>query len=620
MPVTINGFPPANGRVSPAKQSLNWARGTNYPEVASLAVSSTNATLVEVSVQKIGTSVDWIGIDGYNGDSFYIDDFSASKMLPIVLKNLESLTGNAYKAVIRFTFSNYEGADKMVDVEINLAISGSFGPQTDKSNYNVVFNRANNALTGDTTVNILNNGSNSPLTFWQPSNIFEPKSGFTSGFTIQDNASASIANNPNIPVTGNVSQQCRLLDVAGNYISAFAINLTVLDDNGIGVNPSSVSFDVIKGTEKSVVLDLINPIGFAFTVEKSPWLQTSVNAGNTSMQITITTSTDDLVAGSYNGFVNIKFANGTLVVPVSLLLRQFFTIGETLFCLDLKPVSFQLINPSAVHVKVSLSAVYNVMGKETVVAHSYSIPYVNEKASFDLGRKLHNFFPRFRDHLFGIASETEFCKAIVCDLVLEELDVDYKTIMTQNVNGLHFLPGKKPVKFPILTNYGHRKYNKNSDVFLSRVDNNRVVVQKIKPDADHEDITVADQTIDLYKYPDTYKPIQMHWENQNLAPDWFTFAGDYTVTANFTHITSKNVLNSLTEKFDTTKVKKLTINSGFILRHELPMLEEMVMQRLVFMNIEGKVYQAFNTTEKLVLQASGQTVIDRNLEFLIVEQ
>ncbi len=620
MPVIIDGSTPANGRVSPAKQSLNWARGTNYPEVASLAVSSTNATLVEVSVQKIGTSVDWIGIDGYNGDSFYIDDFSASKTLPIVLKNLESLAGNAYKAVIRFTFSNYEGADKMVDVEINLAISGSFGPQTDKSNYNVVFNRANNALTGDTTVNILNNGSNSPLTFWQPSNIFEPKSGFTSGFTIQDNASASIANNPNIPVTGNVSQQCRLLDVAGNYISAFAINLTVLDDNGIGVNPSSVSFDVIKGTEKSVVLDLINPIGFAFTVEKSPWLQTSVNAGNTSMQITVTTSTDDLVAGSYNGFVNIKFANGTLVVPVSLLLRQFFTIGETLFCLDLKPVSFQLINPSAVHVKVSLSAVYNVMGKETVVAHSYSIPYVNEKASFDLGRKLHNFFPRFRDHLFGIASETEFCKAIVCDLVLEELDVDYKTIMTQNVTGLHFLPGKKPVKFPILTNYGHRKYNKNSDVFLSRVDNNRVVVQKIKPDADYEDITVADQTIDLYKYPDTYKPIQMHWENQNLAPDWFTFAGDYTVTANFTHITSKNVLNSLTEKFDTTKVKKLTINSGFILRHELPMLEEMVMQRLVFMNIEGKVYQAFNTTEKLVLQASGQTVIDRDLEFLIVEQ
>lgn len=136
MPVIIDGSTPANGRVSPAKQSLNWARGTNYPEVASLAVSSTNATFVEVSVQKVGTSVDWIGIDGYNGDSFYIDDFSASKTLPIVLKNLESLTGNAYKAVIRFTFSNYEGADKMVDVEINLAISGSFGPQTDKSNLN----------------------------------------------------------------------------------------------------------------------------------------------------------------------------------------------------------------------------------------------------------------------------------------------------------------------------------------------------------------------------------------------------------------------------------------------------------------------------------------------------
>ena len=136
----------------------------------------------------------------------------------------------------------------------------------------------------------------------------------------------------------------------------------------------------------------------------------------------------------------------------------------------------------------------------------------------------------------------------------------------------------------------------------------------------HDSITFGDKTVNLYNFPDTFRPIHMQWENQNLVPEWFTFTGDYSISSDFTHLASKNVLSSLMQKFDTTKIKKLNINTGFILQNEIAMLEEMIISRRAFIKIEGKVYECYNVTTKLALHSTSQNIIERDLEFIIVEK
>ena len=199
MPVVVGN---TLGTVTPLSQNINWNRGEAMPAISSLLLKSTNAEVVEVSVQFVGTSVQWITVNGNSENYFFIDDFLSSETLVLTAQNLDQLPNNNYKAVFQVIFSKSDGADKLVTSEVNLTLSGSYGAQTDKSIYNVIFNRINNTLTGDTTININNNPEAKLLKFWQPSDVFQPKSDFTDGFLLEDNILQSIATNPNIPLSG----------------------------------------------------------------------------------------------------------------------------------------------------------------------------------------------------------------------------------------------------------------------------------------------------------------------------------------------------------------------------------------------------------------------------------
>lgn len=622
MPVG-QGPEPTYGNVNPVSQTINWTRGTLYPAITRLKLDSTNAETVDVEVQFIGTSVEWISFEGYSGQNFILTDFQTGYLLNINAQNLELLVNNNYKVIINFRFKKYDGPDKVIDAEINLAIAGSYGIQADNEVYNVIFNRANNQLSGDVTVGLINNTEGKLLTFDQPEIVFEPKTGFTAGFTIEDNQSQSIAVNPNIPTTGSIDYPCRILGPIGEFIDSFTIHLTILDDNGIGVSPEQLSFEVIKNTtEKTAVLSIINPFNIAFTAESSDWLELSATSGNASVDIDVTTSTDLLAPGNHTGFVNIIFEGGSITVPIDLLLKQFIILDETgnTFCLDQKPVRFTLITESAVYVRVTMKATYVVLGAESVVEQVYIIPYIDDKASLELGKKLHSYFPRVRKELFTADSSIEYMKAVDCDLIVEELDINYEPVLTENVDGLRYFAGSKPAMFPILTNYGFRKKNFGSELYISHIEGDTVKLEKMLETAGDQSITYSNKTVNIYQFPKAFRPIHMHWENQNLVPEWFTFTGDYTIAPDYTHIASKNILNSLMEKFETTKVKKLTINTGFMMQHEIDMMEEIIMSRLAFIKIQGKIYQCYNATAKLNLNGSAEDIISRDLEFIIVEK
>jgi hypothetical protein len=607
---------PAISRVFPVSQSVSWDRIGAIPNVSTLSVSINESEEVlyqQYYIQFENTSVNWLRGPDQNGS--YVDGF-----VELDLQNLDSLPAGTYKATVYVELSNADHFIRTLTSVVNLTLTGSaqVNIQTEKPTYQVYFNRANNTLSGDTTVNIVNNVESKVLSFFQPNTVFEPRSVFTDNFVIGDNAALSIANNPSLPASGTILYQCKLLGPSSEFVAGFEIELVLLNDNGIGVSPDSLSFEVIKNTtEKNQTVSIINPLGIAFTIETPNWLIPSANSGNTSSSIVVTTSTDNLVPGTFNEFFTVKFVGGQIDVPVKLVLKQFITLQDSDFCLDLKPILFSKITPTAAYVKITISATYSVLGVETLVNQAYKIPYINDKATFDLGTKLHNYFPRIKQHLFDEDS-TEVLKAIKCDLTIEELDVDYATVLSEDVDDLKFFPGKKPKMFPILTNFEHRKRNKSSEMFFTHVSGDSVITEKISDDLD--EVVFGGETITLYRFPDAFSPIQMQWENQNLVPEWFSFTGDYNINAEFNHITSKNILNSLMGKFATTKIKKLTINTGFMMQSEIELLEEIVESRLMFLKIDNKIFECYSTTSKLALDSSSQSIIERDLEFIIVEK
>jgi hypothetical protein len=120
-------------------------------------------------------------------------------------------------------------------------------------------------------------------------------------------------------------------------------------------------------------------------------------------------------------------------------------------------------------------------------------------------------------------------------------------------------------------------------------------------------------------YPKYSKVLNLHFENENLSPEWFSLTGEYKISSDYTHIYAKNVFNSQNEKYDFSKVKILTINTGFFLKEELYLIEKMIESRITYIMIEDKLYRCFSTVQKFVLNDSLEQLANKDLEFLIVE-
>ena len=113
--------------------------------------------------------------------------------------------------------------------------------------------------------------------------------------------------------------------------------------------------------------------------------------------------------------------------------------------------------------------------------------------------------------------------------------------------------------------------------------------------------------------------INLAFYNSNLVPDWLTITGDFKISDDYTHTISRNVISGNEEKFDSEKTKTLTINTGFILKSELEILDEIAESKLIFIEINGKYYKGILTTNKISKEDSTEELIARDLEFLITE-
>ena len=607
-------------KVYPISQTITWDRVGLVPPIKSLLVTVAEFETVEFVmfyIERISGNVDWL------------DSSMSGQYLPVTrgnipfnFINLDTLEAGNHQSKIDILISNSEVELRKITATINFNISSDppFQILTDQSTYNVIYNRETDEISGDLAIGITNNTDDVLLKFWQNDAIFADAENFVDGFTLSEDSANLLATNPFLPATGSVIIPCKILKQTDEFVNGFNINLTVVD-GGIVVNPENLDFEIFKGMpEKSEILTVTNPLGLDFEITEFPtWLSLSAESGNTDLAITVTTVTTALPVGIYTENIKIVCDGDITLIPVTLVLKSFIVIDETVdFCLDLPEVLVNRKMEDGKFVKITLTAIYHVLGIENVWQKVYQVPYFMDVAKFALGEKLHRHFPRAKRHFFA-ETELEFMKIISASIKVEELNSSLGILYVENLNNIKLFPGKKPNAFPLLSSALFRKKNKNAIIFTSEAVGETVILKNTDEIDLGNPLVLGGTVIQFYDFPKVYSPVHLQWENQNLCPDWFTLTGDYKITPDYNHIYARNIFNSQNEKYDFTKVKTLTINTGMILAKDRNLISEIIESKLSFIKIENTIYRAFSITKKNVELDSTEELIARDLEFLIVE-
>lgn len=625
---------PATSRILPQNQTIYWDRTGTPPTIAELHIIIDEPVIeppiiilfAQYQLTFENTTTKWFNAPDM-GSSSYLEIIANSAYLQLVFQNLDSLPNGNYKAEVLVELSDAESVVRLVRSVVNLVLTGVAPSQisTDKTAYNLLYNRSNNTLTGDSLVNIINNTGGVLLKFWQHGNVFDVAENFTDSFTLVENPEFPLAGRlinivGNTTGNGSANIPAKILKQTGEFVTGFTINLVIID-GGMSVQPQSLAYEVFKGTEKAQTLSVVNPLGLAFVVSQVPaWLSLDSLAGNTTKTITAISNTIGLAEGIYSGIIKFEYESKVIDIAVTLDLKTFISLDETIdFCLDLPEVKLSKKNENATLVRMTISAVYEVLGITTTFEKVYLQNYFKDHVLFGLGEKLHRHFPRIKKHFFD-NDQVILMQQINATIKVEELDVNRNLLFEQTVAGIRLFPGKKPAGYPFLTNSIFRKKNDKAIILSSTVTGTSITLNKIEEVNLPNPLISGTTYIQFYDFPKVYQPIHLQWENQNLVPEWFTLTGDFTITPEFNHIYARNIFNAQNEKYDVSEIKTLNINTGLIMAKERPLIKEIIRSKLAFIKIGETLYRCFNVSKKMTLQDSKEELLSNDFEFLIVEQ
>ncbi|MEC5157026.1 hypothetical protein [Chryseobacterium sp. MP_3.2] len=637
---------PAISKVTPTSQTIYWDRTGAIPSITPLDVivmESETVEYVQFYIDRISGNVDWLTSENL-GEYLPL----GGGLIPLNLMNLDQLYPGNYQSKVDVFISNSLGFEKQLTSIVNLNITGNppIAITTDKTNYDVVYIRSTNAFSGDTDIDIVNNTDGSNIEFSTIGNLF--KEGIaTSAIILEEDPAFPFSTNAELPAAGIKVVNCRLKK-DGVYVYNFTVTIAVIEDDEIITDPEFLDFKLRKGYNEtqSKVVQIINPLNKNFTITGPDWLNFDVTAGNSTLNLTVTTDNSEMVpVGVYSGNIQIAYDGKIAVVPVTLLVVEFISIPDRNFCLDDIILTATRQNETAKILRITMTATFHTNEKQVQNLITYDVMYQNGFVKTDIGTKVHRMFPRNRKSSFLLPKTKPFENILVYKpaqiiLKIEELDINYVVSKTVNLPALYLYPGKKPKMYPLFTNHNIRRRVDQSAYIFSYMANlitpanivgsaapsNPVIsgeVYTVKIEDSDNLITWTDKKtilgVDYYKLKQS-EPIQVEWQNQNLVPEWFCFTGEFTKTKDKTHIYQENSFTENIEKMEVRNSRPFKLNTGFILKAEAALLDELIDSKLCFLKIEGKTFEAFAISNKFIEEDSALELYQYEVEFLIIKE
>ena len=644
------------------KNSFSWSTGSNnisspqvelihrfpvlkYPEYSDYRL--------RIIILHYNTQVEWLSCSGDGISDNVKYPLRNNSNLLLNFQNLESLATGNYFCEIYYYLEGYTGTHwtglESVNMNFNLVISNGNPIKTEKDLYTVYYNKSTDSISGETTINVLNNNDDTTL-YYEGNDIFAVGVGFTDQFTL------GLYDSSNIPETGELIVNSFLLkNEGGNYkrIWPFKVKLIVIDSDVI-VSPQSIYFEVKKSIQeiKTNSVSVVNPFGKTISISGPNWLTVDPANGNSTFDFTVANVNPiNLDGGIITGNIEVKYDNVIILVPVTLRVIEFFTHNfpeDYNFCLDNKVLNVYKNLADAKFVRVTATMKFRTPTETKELVIPFTIPYFQDKVKLEIGKKIHRYFLKNRESIFEegtlIYHFDNKAHLFPCEasFKIEELDINQVSIYEESFGGIKFYPGKRPKFFPFLTNFGVRSRDYNSkhifsfisglvtaeELFDINVTKNgledgciaRVKVERFENKIsfpDEKTITAGGQNLTFYNLPEGKDVVNIQWENQNLAPESVTFTGTSTKPKDFNHLFQDNVFTGESEKFDTTAVRSINISTGFILKSEEALIDELMFSKFCILEMNGKYIKAAPSSSKLIFEDKSRQLIEFDLEFKI---
>lgn len=584
-----------------------------------------------------------------NGDTFTPNNIRSTRINYDFLA-LSSLPHGTYTANIIFEAYGIDesGAEHYVETQsttFKLTVASGTGSNaviTDKKVYNLKYNKSSGVLSGDTVVS-----------FYYTGVLYTVLA--TGNLKINDDLIGEFINDasgtkllftsvkPTISV-GNYSDaiEFSLNNGSSNIVT---INLEVVDDaNDFDLSPKSFDFMVQKSPSevKKGTVNITNPNNLQLSITAKPsYIDSAVINGNTLTFTTVKSS--DLALGDYSGEIVVQSGSVTRKIAVKLKVLQALDsdfIGKSYyFALDPNKIVMQKTKPNAVYVKMKLDMYFKGFGEEYHEIQSYDYQYFNGKTEIYPGEEIQDFFIKCKD-LDALKSPNFNYNLAFVNITITEHDDNDVQLSEFQINKLLFAPGKTPKCFPFYTDHQFRSCVKESVIRMStdRITGKDALAafgQKyqqaaqalstaaevvsmnfIRKDFIEQNTVLEAGDIKIIPVPDIDNPVHIFWENKNLVFDWFTAAKKNQKSVEYEHLF--NADDDASEKHGTKKKKTFTLNTGWILREEIDLIDDLISSRICFILIDGKVIKAYPVSKKNELWDSEEYLFQMDLEFKIL--
>lgn len=650
------------GETLPSPQSIS----VQFPELWEWVERLHNEVVFGLETVYTNSNAEWLTVTSPElmGDSFQTVNLKNTN-LQVAFKNLTQLTEGIHTAAIRLkAFWKKPSGNEFVEfapqnIEVRIDIkNGSNPPPTDNPNppdnpnlpdnppgkddlptKKLTYNKTTQQLSGDTEVPELSKyGSwDYDTTIFKHLNLI--RNADLSGSFRRNDFTQQLANgnyNYTISISYFVSPNWWVLPKEINL----PITLNVIEGNGLDftVSPKNFSFTAsrLPGEVRSGTAVIQNENNNNVEVLVKPSFIASAVVENGRLNFS-TANSSTLAVGDYSGEIVLVARNATgqeatqrVAVSLKIVeqLKSDFHGEPYYFAMDRHKITVNKTNANASYVKVILSMHYQGFGEYHQENQEYIYPYFGGKVEFLPGKEVQDFFIQLKSFEDLKPTEYQYHLAIV-NILVKECDANDKELSESRIDGLFFAPGKKPKCFPIFTDCPTRRTFKTSKIRLNTdIISNHLVALGIPAlpskmeihafnfDRKHLSAGVSSvKSVNFVPFPEPKngKLIHLFFENQNLVLDWFSCPADHQRKFDFTHIT--NDTNG--EKFSALETETLILNTGWILREEIELVNAIIKSRICFIMIEDTIIKARAMSKKNEMHDTAENLYSMDLEFNI---
>lgn len=447
--------------------------------------------------------------------------------------------------------------------------------------------------------------------------------------------------------------------------------------HGFLVNPEALEFFSIKGIEAGdpQALEVISTQDF--TVNAPFWLKIDPTAGGNFQELTVEPiSADNLISGNYSGFIVLTSEAAEIEIPVSLSVVESIdpAFSETGLNFTQENKEFSMLYSDDPTQRASTSlyiSAYNFQGFPATSEFNFKTAFFNHRTKIHLGevvaRRLNKLTSpaeigyrhyNQEEEEFQLFRIFNYYKPASVDVVFEiENRANSVVAESKRFDDILFVSGRKPKQFrngsgilnyetvpvrvtsssQLLFNFVRRFLNheikvfKNNELFktITHTPGNNslfglAMYFHLFKLGDVIEVRMYENETDYFSQKYLMFPEQPHsnhifFSNEYNVPEGFEFTGKYRFSGNYKNVTSKVYRNLVEhiENLESNKEQRLVINTGWILKSNVVIVDAILRSGKVWLLKDGKEISLRPVDKELVLEDSEEALYQYNVEFII---